>query len=307
MAVLVVGSVALDSVRTPFGERREVLGGSATYFSVAASFFTPVKLVAVVGEDFADEHRRLLTERGIDLSGLQAAPGRTFRWKGEYGYDLNVARTLRTELNVFAGFRPSLPEHYRDCEYVFLANIDPDLQREVLEQVRSPRLVACDTMDFWIAGKRESLLRTIRRVDILLINDAEARQLSGESSLVRAAQTIRALGPKALVVKRGEYGAMLFSESSVFAAPAYPLEAPVDPTGAGDSFAGGFIGHLASARDLSEKAMRRAIIFGSVMASFDVEDFSLGRLVRLSREEIHERYRAFSNLTQFEAIPEDAS
>jgi sugar/nucleoside kinase (ribokinase family) len=307
MPVLVVGSVAFDSVRTPFGERREVLGGSATYFSVSASFFSDVNLVAVVGEDFGPEHRKLLEGRNIDLTGLQTSSGRTFRWKGEYGFDLNVARTLDTQLNVFAGFEPTLPETYRSSEFVFLGNIDPDLQRKVLQQVRSPKLRACDTMNFWIEGKRESLLATLAGVDVLLINDGEARQLSGESNLVRAARAIRAMGPRVLVVKRGEYGALLFTEDSIFSAPGYPLEDPVDPTGAGDSFAGGFIGHLARAGDLSEASMRQAMIFGSVMASFDVEDFSLDRLSRLTQEEIRKRFSAFSKLTRFEVLPDDGS
>jgi sugar/nucleoside kinase (ribokinase family) len=303
MPVLVVGSVAYDSVRTPFGERTEVLGGSATYFSVAASFFAPVRLVAVVGEDFGAGDRRMLEERGVDLSGLQTGSGKTFRWEGEYGYDLNVARTLRTDLNVFAGFRPQLPLHYRDSDFVFLGNIDPDLQQQVLDQCQGARLVACDTMNFWIEGKRDSLRRTLARVDVLLINDAEARQLSGEGSLVRAARVIRSWGPKVLVVKRGEYGALMFADDGIFAAPAFPLEEPVDPTGAGDSFAGGFIGSLARRGEVTEASLRQAIIFGTVMASFDVEDFSLGRLLRLSPGEIRGRYQAITELTRFEIHP----
>ena len=299
MSILVVGSVAFDSVRTPFGEREEILGGSATFFSVSASYFTSVRVVAVVGDDFGPRERAVFTERGIDITGLQTVAGKTFRWKGEYGFDLNTAKTLDTQLNVFAGFRPQLPESYRDAEIVFLGNIDPDLQREVLDQVRKPRLVACDTMNFWIGGKRESLLETLKRVDILLINDAEARELSGEGNLVKAAAAIRSFGPKTVVVKRGEHGALMFNESSVFAAPAYPLESPKDPTGAGDSFAGGFVGQIARTGNSSEATLRQAIVFGSVMASFNVEDFSLDRLKRLTREEVDDRYRAFSDLTRF--------
>jgi len=301
--ILVVGSVAYDSVRTPFGERERVLGGSATYFSVAASYFTPVRLVGVVGNDFSPQDRQTLLDRGVDLQGLQEVAGKTFHWKGEYGYDLNSAKTLETHLNVFAGFRPQLPGAWKRSEFVFLANIDPDLQREVLGQIHRPQLTACDTMNYWIEGKRESLLETLSHVDILLINDAEARQLSGEGNLVRAAAKIHSFGPKTVVVKRGEYGALMFRASSVFAAPAFPLEQPIDPTGAGDSFAGGFVGCLARTRDLSEDGLRQAIVCGSVMASFNVEDFSLDRLRRLTEGEIRGRYRDFAALTRFSEVP----
>jgi sugar/nucleoside kinase (ribokinase family) len=302
MPVLVVGSVAFDTVRTPFGSGEEVLGGSASYFSVSASYFTQVRLVAAVGEDFLDRDRELLRARGVDLSGLRSVPGRTFRWEGEYGYDLNNARTLRTELGVFSTFRPEIPEAFRDSEVVFLANIDPEIQLEVLGQARAPRLIACDTMNFWIDGKREALLRTLARVDALLINDAEARQLTGEPNLVRAAQAILAMGPKTVVIKRGEYGALMFHEHSVFSAPAFPLEKVLDPTGAGDSFAGGFIGYLAKHADFGERAMRRAVIVGSVMASLNVEDFSLRRLMRTNEAEIAARYKEFERLTSFEKL-----
>lgn len=302
MGLLVVGSIAFDSVKTPFGEADEVLGGSATYFSTAASYFTDVSLVAVVGEDFPEKHIAFLKSRKIDLSGLERAAGQTFRWKGEYGYELNEAKTLDTRLNVFETFKPRLPDSYKQSEVVFLANIDPDLQREVLTQVRHPRLVACDTMNFWIEGKRKALIRTLGLVDILLINEGEARELSGEPNLVKAAAVIRKFGPKRLIIKRGEYGALLFSEESVFAAPAYPLEAVFDPTGAGDSFAGGFMGYLANTMNFSEANLRKAMIFGSVMASFNVEDFSLNRLKGLDYEEIENRFRAFRLLTHFEDI-----
>jgi sugar/nucleoside kinase (ribokinase family) len=302
MSVLVVGSVAFDSVKTPFGEVEEVLGGSGTYFSTSASFFTDVKMVAVVGEDFPAEHLDFLRSRKIDLEGLKTAQGKTFRWKGRYDYDLNEAHTLETHLNVFESFQPDLPQGYRDAEYVFLANIDPELQLEVLNQVRSPKLVACDTMNFWIGGKRDSLLKTLRHVDILLINEGETRQLAQEPNLVKAARSILAMGPKTLVVKRGEYGVIMFTEHSIFSAPAYPLESVFDPTGAGDTFAGGFMGFMVATRNLSESNMRQAIVFGSAMASFVVEDFSLGRMKKLEYGEIEERFRKFKLLTEFDGL-----
>ncbi len=300
MALLVVGSVGLDTVRTPFGAVEEALGGSATHFAAAASFFSPVQLVAVVGEDFPEEHVRFLEGRGVDLQGLQRAPGRTFRWRGEYTFELNEAKTLDTQLNVFERFRPDLPEVYQQAEFLFLANIDPDLQRDVLRQMRRPRLVACDTMNFWIEGKLEALRQTIREVDLLVINEGEARELAREPNLMKAARQILSLGPKVLIVKRGEYGACLFNGKQVFAAPAYPLESVFDPTGAGDAFAGGMMGHLAASGDLSDAGIRRAMIFGSVLASFNVEDFSLNRLRTLCRGEIDQRYREFLELTRFE-------
>jgi len=302
MQILVVGSVAYDTVRTPFGEVTEVLGGSAAYFSVAAAFFADVRLVAVVGEDFAEEHLQLLRERGVDLEGLSRVPGRTFRWRGEYGFDLNEAKTLETHLNVFATFRPRIPPAYRECEVVFLANIDPDLQREVLGQVAAPRLVAADTMNFWIMGKPESLRETLKQVHTLLINDAEARMLAGESNLVKAARKLLSWGPQSLVIKRGEYGALMFSDGWWFSAPALPLEQILDPTGAGDSFAGGFLGYLANTGNFSLDNIRKAVIMGSVMASFAVEDFSLNRLTRLTYPEIEARYREFKALAHFEDI-----
>ena len=299
MSILVVGSVAFDSIETPFGEVEEVLGGSACYFSTSASFFTDVSLVAVIGEDFPREHIDFLASRNIDLRGLQRSPGRTFRWKGRYEYDLNEAHTLDTQLNVFETFQPQLPETYRDAEFVFLANIDPELQLDVLEQVRKPRLVACDTMNFWIEGKREALLRTLSRVDILVINEGEARQLAGVPNLVKAAEIICGFGPKTLVVKRGEYGVLMFSQGSIFSAPAYPLEEVFDPTGAGDTFAGGFVGYLAATRNLEESNLRRAIVFGTVMASFTVEKFSLERLKEINYPEIESRYKKIKLLTDF--------
>lgn len=301
-AILVVGSVAFDSVKTPFGEAENVLGGSATYFSVSASFFSSVRVVAVVGSDFTDDHAGVFRRHNIDASGLVRAPGRTFRWKGEYGFDLNEAHTLDTQLNVFESFKPDLPDSYRDAEYVFLGNIDPELQAQVLDQVRQPRVVACDTMNFWINGKLDALKKTLGRVDILVINDGETRMLGGEANLVQAAHKIRAMGPKVLIVKRGEYGVLMFNEDSVFAAPAFPLEEVFDPTGAGDSFAGGFMGHLARSGNLDDATFRRAIVYGSVMASFDVEEFSLDGLSRLTRTEIEGRFNQFRKLTHFEAL-----
>lgn len=302
MGIVVVGTVAFDTIETPFGRGENVLGGSATYFSTSASFFSDVSLVAVVGEDFPDEHVQFLQSRDIDVKGLSRIPGKTFHWTGKYGYDLNEAQTLDTQLNVLMEFRPNLPESYRDAEYLFLANIDPELQMEVLEQVRKPRLVACDTMNFWISSKPEALKRVLQKVDIVVINEAEARQFTGEVNLIKAARGIIALGCKRLVIKRGEYGVLMFTADSVFAAPAYPLEEVFDPTGAGDTFAGGFMGYLANTGDLSEDGIRQAIVFGSVMASFNVEDFSLNRMKRLKYKEIEARYKSFKSLTNFRDI-----
>jgi len=302
MSIVVVGTVAFDTVETPFGKGDNVLGGSATYFSTSASFFTDVSLVAVVGEDFPQEHVDFLQSRSIDTTGLQRIPGKTFQWRGKYGYDLNDAQTLDTQLNVLMDFRPNLPESYRDAEYLFLANIDPELQLEVLEQVRSPKLVACDTMNFWISSKPAALTEVMRKVDIVVINEGEARQFTSEANLIKAARKIIALGCKRLVVKRGEYGVLMFTGDSVFAAPAYPLEEVFDPTGAGDTFAGGFMGYLANTGDLSEEGVRQAIVFGSVMASFNVEDFSLERMKRLDYREIETRYKSFKTLTNFRDI-----
>lgn len=302
MSILVVGSVAFDSVETPFGKAEDVLGGSATYFSTSASYFTDVKLVAVVGEDFPDEHIAGLKGRGIDIGGLKKVPGKTFRWKGRYGYDLNQAHTLETHLNVFSSFNPEIPENYKESPFVFLANIDPELQLKVLEQVKRPRLVACDTMNFWIGGKPDALRKLLKKVDLFVINEGEAREFSKESSLIKAAKAILKEGPKTLIVKRGEYGALMFTGNSVFSAPAYPLEDIFDPTGAGDTFAGGLMGYLANTEDISESNIRKAIIYGSIMASFNVEAFSLERLKTLTLDEIRARYSEFKQLTHFEDI-----
>ncbi len=305
MSLLVVGSIALDSVETPFGRRDDVLGGSATYFSTAASFFGPVRLVATVGDDFPQAHVDFLVARGVDVAGLERRAGRTFRWKGRYEFDLNTAHTLDTQLNVFGDFKPELPAAYLDSRYVFLGNIDPDLQRRVLDQVKAPRFVACDTMNYWISSKRESLLKMLKRVDMLFVNDAEARQLAEEHNIVKAAHRILSFGPRALVVKRGEYGALFFSGDHVFAACAYPLAALFDPTGAGDSFAGGFMGYLARCGREEPDVLRRAIVMGSVLASFAVEQFSLERLATLGRDEIRHRYAELRRLAHFDDLEAD--
>ncbi len=302
MGIVVAGTVAFDTVETPFGRGENVLGGSATYFSTSASFFTDVSLVAVVGEDFPDEHLDFMKSREIDLAGLQKIPGKTFHWTGKYGFDLNEAETIDTQLNVLMEFNPELPEAYRNTEVLFLANIDPELQLKVLDQVKSPKLVACDSMNFWISSKPEALKEVMKRVDIVVINEGEARMLTGEANLVKAARSIISLGCRRLVVKRGEYGVLMFTGDTVFAAPAYPLEEVFDPTGAGDTFAGGFMGYLANTGDHSEEGIRQALVFGSVMASFNVEEFSLNRMKRLTYKEIESRYRSFRQLTTFRDI-----
>src|SRR5688572_26410426 len=299
-SILVVGSVAFDSVKTPFAQADEILGGSATHFAVAASYFAPVRLVAVVGKDFGPSHLEVFQKHKIDTTGLTFAEGRTFRWAGEYSFDLNDRKTLDTQLNVFEHFKPVVPEPYRSSEYVFLGNIDPELQFNVLQQIERPRLIACDTMNFWIEGKLEALKRTLSNVDLLVINDSETRELARVPNLVKAANKIMSLGPKTLIVKRGEHGVLMFHGKSIFAAPAYPLEDVYDPTGAGDTFAGGFIGALAHAGELNDRVYRRAIIYGSVMASFNVEKFGLNRTSELKRTEIDERFRQFKALTHFE-------
>jgi len=307
MSILVVGSVAFDGIETPFGKVERAIGGSATYFSVAASFFTPVQLVAVVGEDFSDKEMEVFRGRDIDVSGLSRAQGKTFSWRGSYDYDMNVATTRETQLNVFADFKPVLSDSFRSAKVVFLANIDPELQLEVLEQVRSPRLVALDTMNYWITSKKEALKKIFSRVDLIIINEGEVRQFSGEANLIKGARTILSLGAKTIVIKRGEYGVLMVKKDEVFAVPAFPLETVFDPTGAGDTFAGGFLGYLASRSDHSESVMRRAIIFGSVLASFTVEAFALDRLREVSRREIDSRFRQFKTLTHFDDLEEAES
>ena len=299
MSIVVVGSVALDSIETPSGRVAEVLGGSAAYFAVAASYFAPVNVVAVVGEDFPEEAKATLISPTINLDGLEVHPGRTFRWTGRYHKNLNMRDTLDLQMNVVADFAPQLPEHYRQTPFVFLGNIDPGLQSRVLDQLAQPRLIGCDTISHWIENERPALEAVLKRVDVLIINNEEAQMISGEHNVVRAARQILTMGPKMLLVKRGEYGVLLFSPQSVFAVPAYPLEEVSDPTGAGDSFAGGFLGYLAESNDVSEAGLRKAIVYGSVVASFTVEDFSLRRLQSLTRDDIEQRYRLFVSLTKF--------
>jgi len=299
MSILVVGTVAFDSIETPFGSAERVLGGSASYFAVAASFFSPVKIVGIIGQDFPEEYLTIFSGRGVDLEGLRREKGETFHWRGRYHEDLNVRDTVELHLNVLSGFVPHLPESYRDAEYVFLGNIDPDMQMEVLRQLRRMRLVACDTMDHWILNSGAALRQVLRKIETLIINDSEARLLSGEHNIVRAARAILKMGPKVVLIKRGEYGVLQFSDSSIFGTPAYPLEEVFDPTGAGDSFAGGFMGYLARSGDHSERGLRRSIVYGSVVASFTVEDFGLKRLTRLSLGEVEERYQRFLALTDF--------
>jgi sugar/nucleoside kinase (ribokinase family) len=300
MSLVVVGSVALDTLETPHGRADEVLGGAATYFAIAASFFGPVQLVAVVGDDFPQRELDWFARRGIDLAGVDVRPGRSLRWTGRYHEDMNVRDTLSFEPNVFESFAPILPEAYRDADYVFLANIAPSLQARVLDQVRAPRFVGADTMNLWITTTRAELDALLRRVPLLMINDEEARLLSGQRNMVRAARRILAMGPESVMIKRGEYGVLHFSAESTFAVPAYPLEEVFDPTGAGDAFAGGAMGYLASSGDLSPAGVRRAIVYGSVLASFTVEAFSLERLRTLTRDEVDRRYRQFISLTAFD-------
>jgi sugar/nucleoside kinase (ribokinase family) len=300
MSVLVVGSMALDTVETPFGRVEDVLGGSASYFSLAASLFTEVKVVAVVGEDFPDAYIRLFQSKGIELSGVQKTSGKTFRWHGRYGYDLGDPDTLGTYLNVFENFDPKLPEDYREVDYVFLANIDPELQLKVLKQVEKPKLVACDTMNYWIENKPAELKEVLRHVHMLIINDSEVRALANEPKIIRAAREVLDMGPAVLIVKRGEYGALMFSKDGIFWAPGYPLEEVVDPTGAGDTFAGGFLGYVSSqdTSDLTE--FKKAVVYGSVIASYTVEDYSVSRLTFLEKDDVSTRFRAFMKLSNLD-------
>ncbi len=298
-SLLVVGSVALDTVETSHGRRDEILGGAACYSCYAASFFAPTRLVGVVGNDFPAAHESLLRGRGIDLAGLERVPGRTFRWAGRYAADFNTRTTLDTQLNVFETFKPKLPAGWGESPFVFLANIDPVLQLEVLTQVRKPRFSACDTMNFWIGGKRAELARVLERVDMILLNDEEARQLSGHASLPAAAQAISGMGPKAVVIKRGDAGSLLFQGDDLFAAPAFPLDNVVDPTGAGDSFAGGFMGYLARTGDTTPAGLRSALVAGTVLASFCVEDFSLDRFRTLDGAAVRARIARFADLVRF--------
>jgi sugar/nucleoside kinase (ribokinase family) len=300
MSLLVVGSVAFDAIETPFGRVERTVGGAATYFSLAASFFTRVNLVGVVGDDFTAQHEEVFRGRSVDLAGLERAAGKTFFWSGKYHDNLNDRTTLATDLNVFAEFRPKLPESFRTSQFIFLANIDPTLQRSVLDQVAGkPKLVALDTMNYWIEGTPDELQKTLKQTQVLMINDSETRQLSDEHNLLRAAKAIFKMGPKTLVIKRGEHGAMMVHGDSVFCVPAYPLDEIHDPTGAGDSFAGGFMGYLASAGRINANSLRLAMVYGSVLGSFAVEKFGLERLLKLKRREITDRVRHFHKLTTF--------
>jgi sugar/nucleoside kinase (ribokinase family) len=300
LSLLVVGSVALDSVETPFGKADNVLGGSATFFAASASLLTPVQLVGVIGNDYPEQKLEALAARGVDFEGLERADGPSFRWRGRYRHDLNAAETLETHLGVFSHFAPKIPDAFRNAEFVFLGNIDPRLQLDVLQQVESPQLVACDTMNFWIESRRPELLELLEQVDLITLNDAEARQLTEQANLVKAARWILDRGPEHVIIKKGEHGAFMFTRDTVFFAPAYPLEDVFDPTGAGDSFAGGFMGYLARNGDLTEQTLRRAVVYGSAMGSFAVEKFSIERLLEVTPDEIRQRVGEFHRLVAFD-------
>ena len=309
MSSLVVGSVALDTVETPYGRAENALGGTAVYFSLAASLFTSVQLVGVVGDDFPESGIELLRGRGVDLAGLQRLAGETFRWVGEYHHDMNVAHTLDTRLNVFETFHPTIPESYRDADFVFLGNIDPELQLEVLRQVRRPKLTALDTMNFWIERKKDALTEVMQRVDAVLINDAEIREYTGCYNVLKAASQLRAAGPRYVIVKRGEYGAILFAGEDIFLVPAFPTWDVRDTTGAGDSFAGGFLGYLDRCSSVSPADLRAAVVYGTVLASFAVEDFSVRGLERADSAGMHGRYGRMAAITHVDmavpAVPRD--
>lgn len=301
MSLLVVGSVALDSVETPFGKADLVLGGSATFFSASASnLTTPVQVVGVVGDDYPVDKLEPLKKRGVDFAGLEHAKGSSFRWRGRYRHDLNVAETLETHLGVFSHFSPKIPPQFRKAPYVFLGNIDPRLQLDVLNQVEKPKLVACDTMNFWIESRRPDIITLLGRVDCLMLNDGEARQLTDQNNLVKAAKWIMAKGPSLVIIKKGEHGAFMFTKDTVFFAPAYPLEEVFDPTGAGDSFAGGFMGYVAKSNNITLDNLRRAVIYGSAMGSFAVEKFSIERLLKVDAKQLAARVAEFRTLVAFE-------
>jgi sugar/nucleoside kinase (ribokinase family) len=300
MTVLVVGSVALDSVETPFGRADNVIGGSGTFFSASASHLSPVQLVGVVGDDYPLDQLEPLKKRGVDMAGLEQAAGESFRWRGRYRHDLNSAETLETRLGVFSHFTPKIPAQFKNAPFVFLGNIDPRLQLDVLKQVKRPKLVACDTMNFWIESRRPDIVELIKHVDLITLNDGEARQLTDCANLVKAARWIMERGPRMVIIKKGEHGAFLFKDRSIFFAPAYPLEEVFDPTGAGDSFAGGFMGYLARTGDLSDANLRRAVVYGSAMGSFAVEKFSVQRLLEITPADIAARVAEFRQLVAFE-------
>jgi len=300
MSLLITGSIALDSVKTPVEEHHDLLGGSASYASIAASFFTPVNLVGIVGTDFPRPYMDLFQRHGVNLAGLQIADGKTFRWSGEYEWDLNQRKTLSVCLNVFEKFQPNLPEYYRGAPYVFLANISPQLQLHVLAQVKQPKFIIADTMDLWINIAKEPLLELLQKIDCLILNESEARELTKQTSLIKAGKALLKLGPKYVCIKKGEHGCLLFAHDLFFSAPAYPLEDIHDPTGAGDCFAGAFAGYLAKTGAITHDTLRKAVIYGSVLASYNVEAFSLGRLQTLTQEDIASRYEAFKQLSRFE-------
>ena len=300
MSVLVVGSIAFDTVETPYGNADDSLGGSALYFSAAASLFCPVNVVGVVGSDFDASKISFLKKRGVNLDGLYVESGSTFRWGGRYHKDLNKRDTLFTYLNVFESFQPKIPAQYRDADYVFLANIDPTLQLQVLEQIKKPKLVVLDTMNFWISGKRPMLDEVVKRCDILILNDEEARELSDEQNLITAIKKVSSIGkPKTLIVKKGEHGAVLYHKGAFFFVPAYPLDRVIDPTGAGDSFAGGFLGYISKTGNMRLGTLKKALVYGSAIASFNVEDFSFNKLKALTSEELDKRFNEFKALTRF--------
>ena len=300
MSLLVVGSVALDSVETPFGKADEVLGGSATFFSASASNLVPVQVVGVVGSDYPTDKLDPLAKRGVDFAGLERAEGTSFRWRGRYRHDLNSAETLETHLGVFSNFHPKIPAQFRKAPFVFLGNIDPRLQLEVLTQIEKPKLVACDTMNFWIESRRPDLVKLLGHVDAITLNDGEARQLTDKFNLVKAARWIMEKGPRLVIIKKGEHGALMFTKDTVFYAPAFPLEEVFDPTGAGDSFAGGFMGYIARTGDMSEESLRRAVVYGSAMGSFAVEKFSIERLLTVDAKQLQDRVKEFRRLVAFE-------
>ncbi len=299
-SLLITGSIALDTVKTPVEEHHDLLGGSASYAAIAASFFTPVHVVGIVGSDFPEPYLDLYRKHGVDLDGLQIADGKTFRWSGEYEWDLNKRRTLSIALNVFETFQPKLPTHYRTTPYVFLANISPQLQMHVLAQVERPKFIVADTMDLWIETQRDALRELLRKIDCLILNESEARELMKETSLVKAGRAILKLGPKYVCIKKGEHGCLLFGADLFFSAPAYPLEDIHDPTGAGDCFAGAFTGYIAKTGLINDSTLRKAVVYGSVIASYNVEAFSLGRLLTLTQRDIQRRYKVFKSISHFE-------
>ncbi len=299
MSVLVVGTVALDSVETPFGKQKDILGGSATFFSISSSYFTDVRLVAVVGTDLPKRYINLFKRYGIDTRGLEIKKGKTFRWVAKYEYDMNVAKTIATRLNVFGDFHPKIPEEYRTTKNIFLANLDPELQNDILRQIHSPQFKASDSMNFWIENKKKELIRVLKDIDLFFANDAEAREFSDETNLFKAAKYILSLGPKMVIIKKGEHGCLFFSKKTSFSAPGFPLEVIRDPTGAGETFAGGVMGYLARFKRINESHVKKAIIYGSIMASYSVEDFSLKKLLKLNKRLINKRYKKFQKLTRF--------